>query len=160
VGFATTQTLLSKADLVSASDTIVVGHCAAITTEWRDKSLVTRYTIAVDEALHGTVGSELTLWVPGGIDQDRKIPIAVTVPGAPVLFADEEVLLFLVAVPGLEGYSLASLTQGKTTIHREPDGAAWLSIPFGSGFEGSSGRLSLESEKAEIQTLLEKEERQ
>ena len=151
---ATTLEIRSGADLVSGSQAIVVGRCAAVSTEWRDRALVTRYTITVDDALKGEVGSELTLYLPGGVDNDRKIPIAVTVPGAPTLFAREEVLLFLQDVPEAGGYSLLSLAQGKHTVHRDPGGEGWLTFESG----GSSIRRSLESVKVEIRAFVAQEE--
>jgi hypothetical protein len=151
---ATTQEVRTGADLVRASEAIVVGRCAAVSTEWRDRALVTRYTITVDDSLKGEVGSELTLYLPGGVDNDRKIPIAVTVPGAPTLFAREEVLLFLRDVPEAGGYSLLSLAQGKHTVHRDAGGEGWLSFETA----GSVARRSLESIKAEIRAFVAQEE--
>ena len=148
---ATTQKLRNGGDLVTAADAVVLGRCSAVATEWRDRALATRYTITVEEALKGDVGTEISVWVPGGIDRDRKIPIAVTVPGAPTLFAGEEVLLFLVLAPEAGGYSLVNLAQGKFAVQRGTGEEAWLRL----GTEGAPARRNLEAVKAEIRSFVE-----
>lgn len=152
---ATTLESRTGADLVIEADAIVAGRCVDAESVWRGRALMTRYTIAVDDSLKGPSSSHLTLWVPGGIDRDRAIPISVTVPGAPLLMPGQEMLLFLDELQDPFGdFALVGLSQGVLSIERDPQGAGWLRATAGPARQ----KMSLESVKAEIRAFLAKEE--
>lgn len=103
---AAATTLLAYDDerLVDESTIVVTGTCEAVHTEWRDGLLVRLASIRVEQVLKGEPGREVTVVIPGGIDLDREVPVAVTVPGAPAILPHERVLLFL--EPAAAGASL------------------------------------------------------
>jgi hypothetical protein len=75
---------LSVEDMVNQSDVIAIGSCTETQTVWVDRSLVTLATVAVNETLKGDeLTTNLTVALPGGVDANRKFPIAMNYPGAP-----------------------------------------------------------------------------
>lgn len=114
---------LSVADMTDQADVIAIGNCVDTRSMWVDNSLVTLVTVAVGEALKGIPGDTLTVVVPGGIDTNRKIPIAMTYPGAPRLTPGETVFLFLNADSEVGGgYNVTGFSQGKFSIVEGADG--------------------------------------
>jgi hypothetical protein len=114
---------VSVQDMVSQSDVIAIGNCVETKSIWVDRSLVTLATISVTENLKGNEGSTITVAIPGGVDANRAVPIAMTYPGAPKITPGENVFLFLNAseeVPG--GYNVAGFSQGKFSIVTDEDG--------------------------------------
>lgn len=114
---------LSVQDMVNQSDVIAIGNCVETKSIWVDRSLVTLATVSITENLKGNESSTVTVALPGGVDANRKIPIAMTYPGAPQLMPGENVFLFLTAsleVPG--GYTVAGFSQGKFSINTDEDG--------------------------------------
>src|SRR6185503_18642733 len=114
---------LSLQDMTNQSDVIAIGSCIETKSVWVDRSLVTLATVSVSESLKGTESSTITVALPGGVDANRKIPIAMTYPGAPQMTPGENVFLFLTAsdeVPG--GYTVAGFSQGKFSIITDEDG--------------------------------------
>lgn len=95
---ATTRQPMSGEELTDAAGVIVVGECTGQRSQWFGRSLVTLYTVSVTEVIKGQAPTEVTVVVPGGFDTSGPVPVAVTFPGAPVLSAGEELLLFLDAV--------------------------------------------------------------
>src|SRR3954447_23454044 len=85
---------LSLDDMVKQSDAIVIGNCTETKSVWIDRNLVTLATVSVTESLKGEA-STLTVALPGGVDANRKIPVAMTYPGAPQMRPGEDVFLFL-----------------------------------------------------------------
>lgn len=117
---ATTAVRLSNEGLTGAAELILVGRALESRAVWVDRQLVTLVTVAVDETLKGVAGPTVTVALPGGIDAQRRVPVAVTWPGAPTLAAQEEVFLFLVSgdeVPG--AHMVAGFSQGKFSIALE-----------------------------------------
>jgi len=116
---------LTNRELATQSDLIVVGQAVDTRVFWADagRNLFTLVTVAAAETLKGDASSTVTVALPGGIDANRKIPIAMTFPGAPHIAPDEEVFLFLVhsddEVAGT--FSVTGFAQGKFSI--EPGGA-------------------------------------
>jgi hypothetical protein len=114
---------LSVQDMVNQSDVIAIGNCVETKSIWVDRSLVTLATVNVSENLKGNESSTITVALPGGIDANRAVPIAMTYPGAPQIMPGENVFLFLTVsdeVPG--GYTVAGFSQGKFSIITEEDG--------------------------------------
>lgn len=114
---------LSLEDMVAQSDVIAIGNCVDTRSVWVDGSLVTLATVSVSESLKGAESGNLTVVLPGGIDANRKVPIAMSYPGAPRLTPGEDVFLFLTsdADSGL-GYTVAGFSQGKFSIVNDEDG--------------------------------------
>src|ERR1043165_6314329 len=86
---------LSLEDMVNQSDVIAIGSCVETKSVWVDRTLVTLATFSVTESLKGNATSTITVELPGGIDANRAVPIAMTYPGAPNLTPGENAFLFL-----------------------------------------------------------------
>ena len=115
--WATTAVERTENDMVQEAAIIVTGHCTHLQSQWAGKTLVTLATIQVSEVLKGDAGSQLTVVLPGGVDSNRRIPVAMSYPAAPEIFQQENVLLFLTPedlVAG--GYSIVGFSQGKFSL--------------------------------------------
>lgn len=124
----TLATVLSLSDMVNQSDVIAIGNCVETTSVWVDRSLVTLATISVSESLKGSGPSTVTVELPGGVDANRKIPIAMTYPGAPSVTPGENVFLFLTATGQVGGsYNVTGFSQGKFSIVTDEDGEQLVS---------------------------------
>src|SRR5687767_6125034 len=86
---------LTIQEMVSQSDLIAIGSCVETKSVWVDRSLVTLATINVAETLKGAELGTVTVALPGGVDANRKFPVAMTYPGAPQITPGENVFLFL-----------------------------------------------------------------
>jgi len=114
---------LSLEDMVNQSDVIAIGNCIETKSVWVDRTLVTLATVSVGETLKGAEAGTLTVVLPGGADANRKIPVAVSYPGAPRLTPGEDVFLFLTSDPDFGGgYNVAGFSQGKFSIVNDEDG--------------------------------------
>jgi hypothetical protein len=90
---------------------------------WVDRTLITLATVSVSESLKGNETSSLVVALPGGVDANRKFPVAMTYPGAPQLRPGENVFLFLTAADEVPGsYTVAGFSQGKFSIITDEDG--------------------------------------
>ena len=114
---ATTAVEHSETDLIQAAEIIVAGRVVDQASQWIDRDLVTVVTVQVSEVLKGTAGSTVSVVVPGGVDTNRPVPIAMTYPAAPEMLGNENVLLFLTAEDRLvDGYAIVGFSQGKFTV--------------------------------------------
>jgi hypothetical protein len=114
---------LSLEDMVDQSDVIAIGNCQETKSVWVDGTLVTLATVSVSETLKGAESGSLTVVLPGGIDANRAVPVAVSYPGAPRLTPGENAFLFLNAdVDYGLGYNVAGFAQGKFSIVNDEDG--------------------------------------
>lgn len=114
---------LSLEDMVNQSDVIAIGNCVDIRSVWVDGTLVTLATVAIGETLKGAEAGTVTVVLPGGADANRKIPVAVSYPGAPRLTPGEDTFLFLTSDPDFGGgYTVAGFSQGKFSIVNDEDG--------------------------------------
>jgi hypothetical protein len=104
--------------LSTQADLIVIGKCLGTTTIWMNRNLYTLATISVSEVVKGEQTSAVTVALPGGIDANRKIPVAMTYPGGPRISAQEEVFLFLTHADDQVGgsYAVVGFAQGKFSI--------------------------------------------
>ena len=118
---------LSLEDMVSQSDVIAIGNVLETRSVWIDRNLVTLATVAVSESLKGAPGETLTVVLPGGVDANRKVPIAMTYPGAPKLTPGENAFLFLHSDSEVGGYNIAGFAQGKFSIVNDEDGEPMVS---------------------------------
>ena len=114
---------LSLDEMIDQSDVIAIGNCVDTKSVWVDGSLVTLATVAVSETLKGAGAASLTVVLPGGIDANRKHPIAMSYPGAPRLTPGEDTFLFLTADADYGmGYNVTGFAQGKFSIVNDEDG--------------------------------------
>ena len=119
---------LSLEDMVDQSDVIAIGNCVEAKSAWVDGTLVTFATVSVSETLKGTESGNLTVVLPGGIDANRQVPVAVSYPGAPRLTPGEDVFLFLNSdVDYGLGYNVAGFAQGKFSIVNDEGGEPMVS---------------------------------
>lgn len=119
---------LSVQDMVNQSDVIAIGNCVETRTVWVDRTLVTLATVSISESLKGNQGSTITVALPGGVDANRQVPIAMTYPGAPQITPGENVFLFLTATGEVAGsYTVAGFSQGKFSIITDEDGTQVVS---------------------------------
>lgn len=121
--WATTAVERTEGEMVGESEIIVTGRCTNLESRWLDRDLVTLATIEVTEVLKGAAATTITVVLPGGIDSNRPIPIAMTFPAAPEIFSQEAVLLFLTGEDRLaDGYSIVGFSQGKFTLAEDSAG--------------------------------------
>lgn len=114
---------LSVQDMTSQSDVIAIGNCVDTRSVWVDGTLVTIANVALTETIKGSESGTLSVVLPGGIDVNRKFPVAVSYPGAPRLTPGEDVFLFLTSGSDFGGgYTVAGFSQGKFSIVNDEDG--------------------------------------
>ena len=157
----------SMEQMVEGSELIVIGQCTGTQSRWVERRLVTDATISVGETLKGDAapGSVVTVELPGGIDSNRKFPVAMNYAGAPQISLDEEVFLFLTGpVEGANGYSVMGFAQGKFSINQASDGEKVVmrdmtraQVQKGAGaIRGNLQVVSLSEFKAWVISLLNK----
>ena len=154
---------LSMKDMIVQSDLIAIGNCVETKSVWVDRSLVTLATINVAETLKGAELGTITVALPGGIDANRAVPIAMTYPGAPRITPGEDVFLFLTSNNEVAGsYTVAGFSQGKFSIVTDEDGEQVVTrdltktiLKSNNGVRrGSDNITKLSSFKAEVKAQL------
>ena len=154
---------LSVQDMVNQSDVIAIGNCVETRSVWVDRTLVTLATVSISESLKGNESSTITVALPGGVDANRKIPIAMTYPGAPQMTPGENVFLFLTATGEVPGsYTVAGFSQGKFSIVTDEDGQPMVSrdlrqtaLKTNNGVHrGSNNTIPLDTLKNEVRGYL------
>ena len=153
---------LSIEAMVSQSKLIVTGSCLDTRSVWVDRSLVTLATISVKDVLKGDNASTITVALPGGADANRKIPVAMTYPGAPRITPTEEVFLFLTSddvVAG--GYTITGFSQGKFSILKDENGQEVVSRDLTrTALKGKNGSRRGEVNQTPLSGLKEQVRRQ
>lgn len=139
--WATTSVERTEADMVKEASIIITGHCTNLQSQWVGRTLVTLATIQVSEALKGNAGSTVTVALPGGVDSNRRIPVAMNFPAAPVILQKENVLLFLTPQQLVAGsYSVVGFSQGKFTVAEDVQGKKIASQDLSSlNLQGRNG---------------------
>src|SRR5690242_16311605 len=79
----TTLRALTNQEMAQSAAVIATGKCVGLRSAWQGRTLVTIATIAVSETLKGDAAATLTVTLPGGVDLQRKFPIASAYAGAP-----------------------------------------------------------------------------
>jgi hypothetical protein len=157
---------LSVEQMVSQSDLITIGNCVDARSTWVGRNLVTIATISVREALKGDASASVTVVLPGGVDANRKFPIAMTYPGAPRITPGEDVLLFLARDDEVaDGYTIAGFSQGKFSIVKDEAGKEMISrdltrvtLKGRTGVRrGTVSMTSLESLKSQVKRQLQRQ---
>lgn len=163
VADTTLAVALSIEDMAKQSDVIAIGSCVETRSLWVDRSLVTVATVSVSETLKGDEAGTLTVVLPGGVDANRKVPIAMTYPGAPRLTPGEDVFLFLNADPETgNAYYVSGFSQGKFSIVTDEDGERLVSrdlrktvLKDDNGVHrGKTNLIPLSSMKAQVKRYL------
>lgn len=111
---AATTSALSLGEMVQMADTIVIGRAVAAQSQRVGRNVYTRYRIQVQEDLLGAGQSELSVVVPGGVDQSGPHPLVFSVGDAPVLQRDAPVALLLQrdAALGTSDHRIVGFNQG------------------------------------------------
>ena len=155
---------LSVKDMTGQSDLIAIGRCLDTKSVWVDRALVTLTTIAVAETLKGAEQGTITVALPGGIDSNRKFPIAMTYPGAPQIAPGEDVFLFLTADDrNAASYVVTGFSQGKFSIVKDQAGEEFVTrdltktmLKDNNGVRrGSADATPLSSLKSQVKTHLQ-----
>ena len=126
----TSATDESIRDMTLQSQLIITGRCVDTTSTWIENGrvLVTLATVAVDEAIKGTPGSTVTVVLPGGVDTNRRIPVAMTYAGAPTITPQEDVFLFLATEERVaNGYGVMGFAEGKLSVIEDETGQKLVS---------------------------------
>ena len=162
---ATVMIPLSDADLVQHANTIVVGKAIALQSVREGGQIATHITIDIQETLKGTAHEQVEVWVPGGFDNSGPVPVGTLVPGAPMFFPNEEVLLFLEQPAGLKSnnYVVLGLVQGKFSVVTDPAGEksyvrrvlGGFHLPNGEAVSNEKTVVALDAFKARIQHLMD-----
>jgi hypothetical protein len=131
---ATTVVARSDDELALSADLVMVGRCTGAESRWVGRDLVTVATVEVHDRLKGDAPSAVTVVLPGGVDARRRVPVAVTWPGAPRIAVDEAVVLFLDAgAPVDGGYTITGFAQGKLSVVEDGAGVARVQKRGGRG---------------------------
>lgn len=148
---------LSLEDMVNQSDVIAIGSVVDTRSMWVDRNLVTLATVTVGESLKGAPGETVTVVLPGGVDTNRKIPVAMTYPGAPRLTPGENVFLFLTSDSEVGGgYNVAGFAQGKFSIVNDEDGEPVVSRDLRQvSLQGNNGVRRGQSNMTPLNTMKE-----
>jgi hypothetical protein len=157
--FATTAVRLSNDAMAASADVIAVGTAIDVQTVWEGRSLVTVVTLKVNESLKGDAGATLAVALPGGVDANRRVPVAMTYAGAPSIGIGEEVFVFLTRDEDVQsGLTVVGFAQGKFSIVTDPSGTRFVSrdlttlmLDGGAGVRaGTRSLASLDEFRAEI----------
>jgi len=146
---------LSLEDMANQSDVIAIGSCVDTKSVWVDRALVTLATVSITESLKGGETSTLTVALPGGVDANRKIPIAMTYPGAPQIRPGEDVFLFLTSDGEVAGsYTVAGFSQGKFSIVTDENGERLVSRDLTkTSLQGNNGVRRGQNDLVPLSTL-------
>jgi len=146
---------MSVEDMVNQSNVIAIGNCTETRSVWVDRSLVTLATVSVTESLKGNEASSITVALPGGVDANRRIPIAMTYPGAPKITPGENVFLFLTDSSEVDGsYTVAGFSQGKFSIGTDDNGELVLSRDLTkTSLQGDRGLRRGHTDRTPLATL-------
>jgi len=163
---ATLANGLSMQNMVNQSDLIAIGNCLNSKSVWLNRTLVTLATISVTETLKGADLETITVALPGGVDANRKVPVAMLYPGAPRITPGEDVFLFLTANGEVAGsYTVTGFSQGKFSIVKDEDGEQMVAqdltktmLKDNNGTRrGSANETPLKSFKAEVKARLKQQ---
>jgi len=115
---------MSMEQMAQGAALIVLGECTGTKSQWVERRLYTLATVTVTESLKGAAPEKVTVAIPGGIDSNRRFPIAMTYAGAPQFSLGEGVVVFLddtqSEIP--DSYSVMGFAQGKFSINKASDG--------------------------------------
>jgi hypothetical protein len=154
---------MSMEEMTQGSAAIVVGNCVETRSQWNDGRLFTLATISVMERIKGDSSDNVTVVLPGGIDSNRRFPVAMTYAGAPQISKDEKVFLFLTPEDEIpDSYAVMGFAQGKFSIVSDTEGGEVVSrdpisgpAPRSVGItRGNLQFIPLEEFKARVRSFL------
>ena len=148
---ATTAVALNPEEMARQAQVIVAGRCLHVESAWLGSDLVTLATFAVADGLKGEkAGTEITVVLPGGVDMNRRFPVAMTYPGAPELGEQEQALLFLTPEARVDnGFTVVGYSQGKFTLVAGADGKKLATQDLGGlSLQGRAGAVTRGSSRA------------
>jgi hypothetical protein len=133
---------MSMEQMAQGATVIVIGECTGTQSQWAGRNLYTLATVLVTESLKGAPPQNVTVAIPGGIDGNRRFPIAMTYAGAPQFALGEEVVIFLddtqSEIPNT--YAVMGFSQGKFSVNQASNGEKVVmrdmtkgTVPRGSG---------------------------
>jgi hypothetical protein len=158
--------VMSMEQMAQVATLIVRGECTGTQSQWAGRNLYTLTTVSVTESFKGDPPVNLTIAVPGGIDSNRRFPIAMTYAGAPQFALGEEVIVFLddtqSEIPN--SYAVTGFSQGKFSVNQASNGEKVVmrdmtkaTVPRGSGaFTGNLQAIPLLEFKAWVMKVLNK----
>ena len=118
--FATTVRPLGLAEMVPASESIVLGRVEASRSYWQGKQIYTEVTLSVRRSLKGSRTGTLTFAQLGG-RVENPVPVEMVLPGAPIHRIGDEAYFFLQA--GRPGERvIVGLFRGHVSLHRDGQG--------------------------------------
>jgi hypothetical protein len=120
--YATTLRRLSIQELVSYSDSIIVGKCEKTETVWLEKRIYTIATVRVSQSAKGdhARGNVIQVYILGGSVKE-PLPVKMLVPGAETIAAGEEMVLFLEKFGDKRQFRrVVGMAQGKLPISTDP----------------------------------------
>ena len=118
--FATTVRRLGLAEMVPASESIVLGKVEATRSYWQGKQIYTEVTLSVRRSLKGPRTSTLTFVQLGG-RVENPVPVEMVLPGAPIHRVGDEAYFFL--QPGRPGERIiVGLFRGHVPLRRDEQG--------------------------------------
>lgn len=118
--FATTVRRLGLAEMVPASESIVLGRVEASRSYWQGKQIYTEVTLSVRRSLKGQRGGTVTFVQLGG-RVEEPVPVEMVLPGAPIHHVGDEAYFFL--QPGRPGERLiVGLFRGRVPLRRDEQG--------------------------------------
>lgn len=147
---ATTVERLTLDDLVKKSQQIVVGKVRDSRTYWsgNGKLIFTSYTIEVQENLKGRTSRTVELTTIGGTMGDVTLHVA----GMPAFNKGESAVVFI-ETTGVYS-TVVGLGQGKFTVTHGEVSNSVSDLAFPDGRPGKSLKMTLDSFKQEIKTLV------
>jgi hypothetical protein len=157
---------LSMEQMAQGATFIVIGQCTETQSQWAGRNLYTLATVLVTESLKGAPPQTLKIAIPGGIDSNRRFPIAMTYAGAPQFAPGEEVVVFLddpqSEIPN--SYAVMGFSQGKFSVGKAQDGEPVVTsdmnttpVRKGMGLtRGNPQVISLSEFKALVRSYLNK----
>ena len=107
-------------EVVSLAGTIVEGRVARVDSFWEGKRIFTEVTVTVARAHKGTPGAGLSFRQLGG-RVDSPVPLAMTVPGAPIHRVGDRGFYFVEERPGAHP-TLIGIWTGHAPIRRDDRG--------------------------------------
>ena len=131
---------------VETASACIIGQVTNIEHEQRGSFVVTMATVQVSRTAFGSTASEIKVMIPGGPIPNSKIPVAVTVAGAPQLNVGQNFMLVLNDAQNANEYTVAGLSEGAIAVVNTADGPQ-VSLP------NSQGRMTLDSAIEGINTL-------
>jgi hypothetical protein len=114
---------MTMKDMAQRSAMILAGQCLQTQSTWVGRTLYTEATVSVSDTIKGEQLPTVKILLPGGADPRRRIPVAMTFPGAPVMTKNSNYLLFLRNSETMPGsFSVMGYAQGQFSIFKSADG--------------------------------------